>query len=186
MTSAAEALGLTLPGAASIPAPDSRHAQMATLTGKRIVDMVWEDLKPSRHPHGGSFDNAVTTVLALGGSTNAIVHLIAMARRAGVALDLERFDALARETPVLANLRPSGKYLMEDFYYAGGLRGLARAQLGDLLDRQRSDRQRPDAGREHRRRQGLQRRRDPPARQAAGGAATASPCCAATSRPTAR
>ena len=133
MTSAVEVLGLTLPGAASIPAPDSRHAQMATLTGKRIVDMVWEDLKPSDVLTAGSFDNAVTAVLALGGSTNSIVHLIAMARRAGIALDLARFDALARKTPVLANLRPSGKYLMEDFFYAGGLRAFL-TQLGDLMD----------------------------------------------------
>ena len=133
MTSATEVLGLTLPGAASIPAPDSRHAQMATHTGKRIVDMVWEDLKPSDILTAGSFDNAVTAVLALGGSTNAIVHLIAMARRAGVALDIHRFDALARKTPVIANLRPSGKYLMEDFFYAGGLRGLL-TQLGELID----------------------------------------------------
>ena len=133
MTSAVEVLGLTLPGAASIPAPDSRHAQMATLTGKRIVDMVWEDLKPSDILTAGSFDNAVTAVLALGGSTNSIVHLIAMARRAGIALDLARFDALARKTPVLANLRPGGQYLMEDFFYAGGLRAFL-AQLGDLLD----------------------------------------------------
>ena len=133
MTSATEAMGLTLPGAASIPAPDSRHAQMATLTGKRIVDMVWEDLCIRDIVDARAIDNAVTTVLALGGSTNAIVHLIALARRAGVALDLERFDALARRTPVLANIRPSGKYLMEDFYYAGGLRGLM-ARLGDSLD----------------------------------------------------
>ncbi len=84
MTSAAEALGFTLPGASSIPAPDSRHAAMATLTGQRIVEMVWEDLKPSDFLTAHSFDNAVTTVLALGGSTNAVVHLIAMARRAGV------------------------------------------------------------------------------------------------------
>jgi dihydroxy-acid dehydratase len=133
MTSAAEVLGLTLPGAASIPAPDSRHAQMATLTGKRIVDMVWEDLKPSDFLTAASFDNAVTAVLGLGGSTNSIVHLIAMARRAGIALDLARFDALARRTPVLANLRPSGQYLMEDFFYAGGLRAFL-TQLGDLLD----------------------------------------------------
>jgi dihydroxy-acid dehydratase len=133
MTSAAEVLGLTLPGAASIPAPDSRHAQMATLTGKRIVDMVWEDLKPSDILTAASFDNAVTAVLGLGGSTNSIVHLIAMARRAGIDLDLARFDALARKTPVLANLRPSGKYLMEDFYYAGGLRAFL-TQLQDLLD----------------------------------------------------
>jgi dihydroxy-acid dehydratase len=133
MTSAAEVLGLTLPGAASIPAPDSRHAQMATLTGKRIVEMVWEDLKPSDILTAASFDNAVTAVLALGGSTNAIVHLIAMARRAGIDLNLARFDALARETPVIANLRPSGKYLMEDFFYAGGLPAFL-TRLRDLLD----------------------------------------------------
>jgi dihydroxy-acid dehydratase len=133
MTSATEVLGLTLSGAASIPAPDSRHAQMATLTGKRIVDMVWEDLKPSDILTAKSFDNAVTAVLALGGSTNSIVHLIAMARRAGIALDIQRFDELARRTPVLANLRPSGKYLMEDFFYAGGLRAFL-TQLGDLID----------------------------------------------------
>jgi dihydroxy-acid dehydratase len=133
MTSAVEVLGLTLPGAASIPAPDSRHAQMATLTGKRIVDLVWEDLKPSDILTAGSFDNAVTAVLALGGSTNAIVHLIAMARRAGIDLNLARFDALARETPVLANIRPAGQYLMEDFFYAGGLRALL-TQLGEQLD----------------------------------------------------
>jgi dihydroxy-acid dehydratase len=133
MTSATEALGLTLSGAASIPAPDSRHAQMATLCGKRIVDMVWEDLRPSDFLGEASFRNAVVTVLALGGSTNAVVHLIAMARRAGVGLDLEKFDALARETPVLANLRPSGAFLMEDFYYAGGLRGLLK-RLGGMID----------------------------------------------------
>jgi dihydroxy-acid dehydratase len=133
MTSAMEAIGLTLPGAASIPAADSRHAQMATLTGKRIVEMVWEDLKPLDITTAAAFDNAVITALALGGSTNAIVHLIALARRANVALDLDRFDALARKTPVLANVRPSGKYLMEDFYYAGGLRAMIAA-LGDLID----------------------------------------------------
>jgi dihydroxy-acid dehydratase len=133
MTSAAEALGLTLPGAASIPAADSRHAHMASASGRRIVEMVWEDLRPKDILTAASFDNAVTTVLALGGSTNAIVHLIAMAGRAGVALDLDRFDAIARKTPLLANLRPSGKYLMEDFYYAGGLRALL-AQLGNRLD----------------------------------------------------
>jgi len=133
MTSAIEALGLTLSGAASIPAPDSRHAQMATLTGKRIVEMVWDDLKPSSFLTPAAFDNSVTTVLALGGSTNALVHLIALARRTGYQLTLDRFDELARRTPVLANLRPSGAYLMEDFFYAGGLRALL-AQLGDLLD----------------------------------------------------
>jgi dihydroxy-acid dehydratase len=134
MTSAAEALGFTLPGAASIPAPDSRHAAMAAKAGQRIVEMVWEDLKPSDFLTQRSFANAVTTVLALGGSTNAVVHLIAMARRAGVQLDLDRFDAIARKTPLIANIRPSGKYLMEDFYYAGGLRALLE-RLGDLLHR---------------------------------------------------
>jgi dihydroxy-acid dehydratase len=132
MTSAAEVLGFTLPGAASIPAPDARHAQMASLSGRRIVEMVWADLKPSDFLCDASFHNAVITVLALGGSTNAIVHLIALARRAGCRLDLNRFDALARRTPVLANVRPSGRYLMEDFYYAGGLRGLL-GQIPDLL-----------------------------------------------------
>jgi len=132
MTSAAEALGLTLPGAASIPAADARHAAMATLTGKRIVEMVWEDLKPSDVLSEAAFHNGVVTVLALGGSTNAIVHLLAMARRAGVKLDLDAFDALARKTPLLANVRPSGQYLMEDFFYAGGLRGLL-ATLGTHL-----------------------------------------------------
>jgi dihydroxy-acid dehydratase len=132
MTSAAEALGLTLPGAASIPAADARHAAMATLTGKRIVDMVWEDLRPSDVLSEAAFHNGVVTVLALGGSTNAIVHLLAMARRAGVKLDLDAFDRLARKTPLLANIRPSGKYLMEDFYYAGGLRALL-ATLGTHL-----------------------------------------------------
>ena len=133
MTSATEAMGLTLPGAASIPAPDSRHAQMATHCGRRIVEMVWEDLTIGDIVDQRAIDNAVTTVLALGGSTNAIVHLIATARRAGVTLDLARFDELARRTPVLANVRPSGKYLMEDFYYAGGLRGML-SRLTDLLD----------------------------------------------------
>ena len=133
MTSATEAMGLTLPGAASIPAPDSRHQQMATMSGKRIVEMVWEDLKIRDVVDARSIDNAVTTALALGGSTNAVVHLIAVARRAGVHLDLARFDALARRTPVLTNVRPSGKYLMEDFYYAGGLRALL-SRLTDLID----------------------------------------------------
>lgn len=133
MTGAVEALGLCLSGASSIPAPDSRHAQMASLTGKRIVEMVWEDLKPSDLLTAASYDNAVRTVLALSGSTNSVVHLIAMARRSGFDLDLDRFDHLARTTPVLANLRPAGKYLMEDFYYAGGLRAML-VQLGDLLD----------------------------------------------------
>lgn len=133
MTSVAETLGFCLTGASSIPAPDSRHAQMASLTGRRIVDMVWEDLKPSDIITPASFDNAIRVALALSGSTNSIVHIVALARRAGIDLTIDRFDELARTTPVLANLRPAGKYLMEDFYYAGGLPALIN-QLTDLLD----------------------------------------------------
>ncbi len=133
MTAAVEALGLALPGSSSIPAPDSNHARMATACGRRIVEMVWDDQRPSRLLTAASFDNAVRVAMALGGSTNSIVHLIAMARRAGVGLDLDRFDLLSRETPLIANIRPSGQYLMEDFHYAGGLRALM-ARLGPLLD----------------------------------------------------
>ena len=133
MTSTVEALGLSLSGYASIPAPDSRHAQMATQTGRRIVEMAWEDLKPSDILTAASFDNAVMTTLALSGSTNAAVHLIALSKRAGFNLTLERFDELARKIPVLANIRPSGKYLMEDFFYAGGLRALLM-QLSSFLN----------------------------------------------------
>ena len=131
MMSLAESLGLTLPGAASIPAPDSNHAKMATLTGKRIVEMVWEDLKPRDLLTRESFDNAIVTLMAMGGSTNALIHLVAMAGRAGIKLPLERFNDFSARVPLLANVRPSGdKYLMEDFYYAGGLRAL----LGELKD----------------------------------------------------
>jgi dihydroxy-acid dehydratase len=134
MTSAAEALGMTLPGAASIPAADSRHAVMAVTTGKRVVEMVWDDLKPSDVITADSILNAVAAVLAIGGSTNSVVHLIALARRAGLKLDLETFDRQARETPLLANIRPSGAYLMEDFFYAGGLPAvLKQLALGDRL-----------------------------------------------------
>jgi dihydroxy-acid dehydratase len=133
MMSLAESLGFCLPGAASIPAPDSNHAKMATLTGKRIVDMVWEDLKPRDFLRNESFDNAAVTLMAMGGSTNALIHLVAMAGRAGIRFPLERFNEFSAKVPLLANVRPSGdKYLMEDFYYAGGLRALL-AELKDLL-----------------------------------------------------
>src|SRR5919108_141084 len=133
MMSIAEALGLTLPGYASIPAPDSNHAKMAALTGKRIVEMVWEDLKPRDVLTVKSFDNAIVTLMAMGGSTNALIHLVAMAGRAGIKLPLERYNEFSAKTPLLANVRPSGeKYLMEDFYYAGGLRALL-SELQDLL-----------------------------------------------------
>ena len=128
MTSLTEALGLTLAGASSIPAMDSAHSRMATDCGERIVAMVWEDLTPSRLLTTGSFQNALAVQMALGGSTNAAVHIIAMARRIGVALTIDDLDAMARRVPVLANLFPSGDRLMEDFHYAGGLPALM-AQL---------------------------------------------------------
>ena len=133
MTSIAEALGLTLPGAASIPAPDSNHARMAARSGRRIVEMVWSDRKPSDILTPAAFDNAVIVDMALGGSTNAIVHLLAMAGRAAIPLTLDSFEQASQGIPVLANVRPSGAYLMEDFYYAGGLRGLM-ARLRPHLD----------------------------------------------------
>ncbi len=136
MTAIAEVLGFCLPGASSIPAPDASHPRMCAAAGRRIVEMVWEDLKPSDIVHPGAVDNAIRCHMAMGGSTNATIHLVAMARRAGIPLGLARFDEIAREVPVLANVRPSGRYLMEDFYYAGGIRALLR-RLEPLLDRDR-------------------------------------------------
>ena len=125
MTAIAEAIGLCLPGASSIPAADSNHIRMSANVGKRIVDMVWEDLKPSNIITEKSIDNAVTVAMAMGCSTNAIIHLIAMARRAGVNLTMDDLDKKGREIPLIANIRPSGmEYLMEDFYYAGGILAL--------------------------------------------------------------
>lgn len=134
MMSIAEGFGLTLPGASSIPAPDAGHKRMAAACGRRIVDMVWEDLTPHKIITPAATRNAVTVAMATGCSTNAIIHLIAMARRAGVPLTLDDIDAVGRTTPVIANIRPSGtEYLMEDFFYAGGLPALMR-ELGDKLD----------------------------------------------------
>lgn len=136
MMAAAEALGLSLPGASSIPAPYAEHSRMAAATGRRIVDLVWDDVRPRSLLTAEAFDNAVATVMALSGSTNAIIHLIAMAGRAGVPLDLDRFDAIARRVPVLADIRPSGGYLMADFHDAGGLPGLlTRLDEAGLLNR---------------------------------------------------
>ncbi len=124
MTSIAETLGFTLPGAASIPAVHSAHSRMASNTGRRAVEIAWENLRPSDILTAESFDNAITVDMAIGGSTNAIIHLIALARRAGFELPLQRFDEISHRTPVIANLRPSGEFLMEDFYDAGGLLAL--------------------------------------------------------------
>lgn len=125
MTAIAEAMGLCLPGASSIPAADSNHIRMSSNVGKRIVNMVWEDLIPSKIITEKSVDNAVTIAMAMGCSTNAIIHLIAMARRAGINLTMDDLDKKGREVPLIANIRPSGKdYLMEDFFYAGGILAL--------------------------------------------------------------
>jgi dihydroxy-acid dehydratase len=127
-------MGLTLPGASSIPAVDSGHQRMAAASGRRIVEMVWEELTPDRIVTAASVRNAAIVAMATGCSTKAVVHLIAMARRAGVDLSLDDLDALGRVTPLIANVRPSGKdYLREDFYYAGGLRALMK-QIEERLD----------------------------------------------------
>ena len=134
MTSITEAMGLSLPGASSIPAADSGHSRMASACGRRIVEMVWEDLTPDRIVTDAAVRNAAVVAMATGCSTNAVVHLVAMARRAGVDLSLDVLDALGRTTPLIANVRPSGKdYLMEDFFYAGGLRALMK-RLEERLD----------------------------------------------------
>ncbi|WP_312608487.1 L-arabinonate dehydratase [Agrobacterium pusense] len=134
MTAIADALGITLPGASSIPAVDSEHQRMSAACGRRIVEMVSEDLTPNRILTVAAFRNAAIVAMATGCSTNAVVHLIAMARRAGVPMTLDELDELGRVTPLIANVRPSGKnYLMQDFFYAGGLRALMK-QLESRLD----------------------------------------------------
>ena len=134
MTGITEALGLILPGGSSVPAPDAGHIRLASATGRRAVEMVWEDLTPAEIIDRRAVDNALKVAMAMGCSTNAIIHLIAMARRAGVNLGLDDFDAVSKQVPVLANVRPSGDaYLMEDFFYAGGLRAMM-AGMADLLD----------------------------------------------------
>ena len=133
MTSLSEALGMMLPGTASIPATDARRMQAATATGRRIVQMVREDLRPSKILTPFAFDNAIRALLALGGSTNAVVHLIAMAGRRNIRLPLSRFDELARTTPFLVNLMPSGQHLMDRFHAAGGLSAVL-AEIRDLLN----------------------------------------------------
>ena len=126
MMSMADALGMSLPGASSIPAVDSNHNRMASLSGRRAVDLVWQDIKPTDILTEQAFENAIKVQMTIGGSTNAIIHLTALARRAGVPLDLEIFDRISQGIPLLANIKPSGKYVMEDFYYAGGLTALMK------------------------------------------------------------
>ena len=127
MTSIAETMGFILPGGASIPAPDAGHIRLATQTGRRIVEMAWDDYKPSDFLSRASFENAIAAAMAMGCSTNAIVHVVAMGRRAGFDIGLDDFDRIGREVPVIANIRPNGDtYLMEDFYYAGGLKAMLK------------------------------------------------------------
>ena len=134
MTALADVIGMSLPGASSIPAADSGHIRMCADSGRRAVDMVWEDLTPQRIQTPGAYRNAIIAAMAMGCSTNAVIHIIAMARRAGVPISLDDFDAASRRTPVIANVRPSGDvYLMEDFYYAGGLLGMLK-RLEDRLE----------------------------------------------------
>ena len=122
MTAIAEAVGMVLPGGSSMPAADSGHIRLASESGRRIVEMVWEDLKPSKIQTHKAFENAIAVAMAMGCSTNAIIHLIAMARRAGQDIGLADFERYSRKVPVIGNVRPTGKeYLMEDFYYAGGI-----------------------------------------------------------------
>lgn len=136
MTAIAEALGLTLPGASSILAADAGHQRMCAESGRRIVEMVWEDLTPDEILTDQAVENAGVVAMAIGCSTNAVIHLLAMARRAGIAFTLEALDAIGRYTPVVANVRPVGKtYLMEDFFYAGGLRALMN-QIRERLNTQ--------------------------------------------------
>jgi len=133
MTAIAEAIGMTLPGASSIPAADANHPRFAAEAGRRIVEMIWEGLVPARIQTRKAFENAIRVAMAMGCSTNAIIHVIAQARRAGAEIGLADFDAASRIVPVIANVRPSGdRYLMEDFYYAGGLRGLM-SRIADRL-----------------------------------------------------
>jgi len=133
MMGIAESIGLTLPGASSIPAADANHVRMSADCGRRIVDMVWEDWTPARMLSRANFENGIACAMAMGCSTNAIIHLVAMSRRAGHPVSLDDFDAFSRRVPVLANVRPSGDaYLMEDFFYAGGLRALLERIRGHL------------------------------------------------------
>ena len=133
MTAVAEAVGMVLPGGSSVPAADAGHIRLASESGRRIVDMVWEDLRPSRIQTRPAFENAIAVAMAMGCSTNAIIHLIAMARRAGRDIGLADFERTSRRVPVIANVRPTGsRYLMEDFFYAGGLRALMQTMREHL------------------------------------------------------
>ena len=133
MACMAEAMGMTLPGGAAIPAVDSRRYQLAEASGRQIVEMIRQDLRPSRIMTRAAFENAIKVDMAIGGSTNAVVHLVAIAGRLGIELPLSEFDRISRQTPFIANVKPSGQYVMEDFFYAGGLPAVMK-EIEPLLD----------------------------------------------------
>ncbi len=187
MASMVEALGIGMPDNAAIPAVDSRRNVLAHLAGRRIVELVREDVRMSQILTRQAFENAIRVNGAIGGSTNAVIHLIAIAGRLGIELTLEDWDRLGRDVPTIVDLMPSGRFLMEDFYYAGGLPAVMRALLesgrlhGDAMTVSR-----PDPRRHRPRRADPQCGGDPAAGQPAHRRKAASPCCAATWRPRAR
>jgi len=132
ITTLTEALGMTLPGASTIPAVDSAHPRLAAACGERIVEMVWQDYKPSRFITKDSFHNAIVTYMAIGGSTNAAIHLVAIAGRMGIKLTLDEMDALSSKVPVIVDMMPAGRFLMEDLHYAGGITALLSRLNGYL------------------------------------------------------
>ena len=178
-------MGIAPTGNAAIPAVDSRRYALAQLSGRRIVEMVREDLRMSKILTRAAFENAIRVNAAIGGSTNAVVHLLAIAGRAGVPLELDDFDRLAHELPLLVDLQPSGRFLMEDFYYAGGVPAVVR-ELGDLIHRDALTVERQHDGRSDGRRAVLEPRGDPHRSPSPSKSAPASRSCAATSRRTAR
>ena len=187
MASMVEALGMALPYNAAIPAVDSRRCALAHLAGRRIVELVKEDVRISKILTREAFENAIRVNGAIGGSTNAVIHLLAMAGRVGVPLTLDDWDELGRDVPTLVDLMPSGRFLMEDFYYAGGLPAVIRT-LGEagLHQPRRADGQRQDDLGELQRRAATGTPRSSGRSTSRWRQAAASPCCAATSRPTAR
>ena len=156
LTSAAEALEMTLPGAASIPAADSNQIRVAAASGRRILEMIWEVLKPGDVLDRRALKNAITMITALGGSSNSAIHLTAVDRPAGVDINLESSDKLSRTTPVIANIRPSGRWLMEDVFLCGRPAGVALPTIRQTTSRCGNG-QRAHARGKYFRRQGLQR-----------------------------
>ena len=187
MAALCEAMGVALPHNAGIPAVDVNRQVLAHLSGNRIVELVREDLPLSRFLTPASFANAIRANAAIGGSTNAVIHLLALAGRAGVPLTLADWDRLGRDVPCIVNLKPSGAFLMEEFHDAGGFPVVLRTLIeAGLVDGDAPTVTGAHAGRELRRRAQLPPRRDPPARRAGRSPRAASPSCAATSPPTVR